>query len=268
MYLISKPMSRVWTPYYLYIECPVSNIITIHVLTIPDLYSPYPFCTPSLHLISRQYTLSETIWPVSTPSVKPLSTLHPSLHPMSRQCPNVFSPCLAFIQRYSPCSQRILHLYSTNPDRAPSLQHLYYPCQFSIQCHPTLIQSEYYINADVQSEYPLSYPCPVRLLHVLLMYSQYTISPAQIQSVHHLCWPCIVSTLSLLPMLSQYTFIYPSPVRIPPLLPMSSQYIISPAFVQLEYHVSYPCPVRLPHFLALSSQYTTNPVSTSPLLPT
>ena len=73
----------------------------------------------------------------------------------------------------------------------------------------------------------------------------------------------------LLPMSSQYTISTASPVSTPYHLPVSSQYIISAVFVQLEYHlnahiqsechISYLCFVGLLHVLLMSSQYIISP---------
>ena len=129
---------------------------------------------------------------------------------------------------------------------------------------------------------PLQCPGPVRIpfllsfsswitcsAHVstqflLSMSSQYTISPVHVQSVHKLAYPC-----------HQYTIFYPCPVRIPPLLPITTSqnstvpaHVISPAFFKSEYHLSIhvqsdtisptlvqsdnhifcPCPVSMPSF--------------------
>ena len=46
------------------------------------------------------------------------------------------------------------------------------------------------------------------------------------------------------------------PVRMLPLLDMSSQYTLAPAHIQSAHHFSYPCPVTMPTLLPKSSQYT------------
>ena len=125
--------------------------------------------------------------------------------------------------------RRLCHLYSTNPDRTPYLQHaLLLP-----------MSSQYTIStAHIQSEHHLSW---------LYMSSQYTISPVHVQSVHHLFCP--------------------SPLKTLPCLSMSYQYI-SPALVQSECHLRlspgssripsflhlYPCTVSTSPFLSMSNQ--------------
>ena len=129
--------------------------------------------------------------------------------------------------------------------------------------------------------------CSVTTLSVLFMPSQNTICPHyfqlvhHIQSVHHLyhqCsvsipymyWPCSVIIPFLLPMSFQYT-IYAAHVQleyhpycscpsgIPSALPMSCHYTICAAHVQSEYHLSCSCPVSTPLVPTLS-QYSIFPV--------
>ena len=101
---------------------------------------------------------------------------------MSREYPNVFSP---FQPLPIPIAhvQRVLHLYSTNPDRTPSLQH---------------------------------FPCPVRATSLLLPMSSKTNanSSADVLSVHHLS-PVLI--------LSEYHLSYPRPINVLSLLPIANQ---------------------------------------------
>ena len=129
-----------------------------------------------------------------------------SLHPISttRQYPNVFSPC-PVISICTAHVQRLCYLYSTTPDRTPSLQHLY--------C-PYLVSTSY-------------------ILHIS---SQNTISHAHILSVHHLFCPFPMRTLPLLAMSSQYI--------ISPALVQSGCHLKLSAHVASEYDLSYPCPLR------------------------
>ena len=87
--------------------------------------------------------------------------------------------------------------------------------------------------------------CLVSTPHLLLMSSQYTTSPAHVRSIDYLFYLCPVRIQPLLPITSQspsstanvqsVILSCPHLVRIPPL------------FIQLNYHLCYPCPVRI-HF--------------------
>ena len=99
------------------------------------------------------------------------------------------------------------------------------------------------------------------------MSSQYAIYPAHVQSIHYLSCPCPASTPWYLAFSCENSTFrasisiahiqsvpkcyrpchhyYPSLVSTPYLLPISSQYTISPVHVQLMHPLSYPCPVRV-----------------------
>ena len=104
--------------------------------------------------------------------------------------------------------------------------------------------------------------------HLRSTSNYYTITTALFQLRHHLPSPCPASTQSLLPIDCQNTTpACPLPVRIPHLLPISSQYIIPPALGKSEYHIFahfqseynllYICPIRIPHFLTMYGQNIT-----------
>ena len=98
--------------------------------------------------------------------------------------------------------------------------------------------------------------------------SQYTISTAHVPSVHHHSIPANIQAVHYIsfPCQSVHYLSYTCPivhclqscplripplqpllqVRITPLLPMSSQYIIFPAFVQPVHHLFCFYPVRIP----------------------
>ena len=104
-----------------YTPCPDS--------TPSPLYKPYQGCPAFLQCISRQYPIFKahvkSVLGLSTSQCSdctylysPNSVSTPSLKSIIRQCPNVFSPCLAFTHLYSPCSMStpsLQHTFRQNP---------------------------------------------------------------------------------------------------------------------------------------------------------
>ena len=196
-------MSSIQSVIYLYNPCPNRT----------HLYTPYPVCTQSLQLMSRQYIISKshlhsqylisTCNAQSIPNIYlPCPASNTSLKLMSTQYPNIFSLCQPIFTVHASRPSR-----STDPDQTPSLQHL-------------------------------NYTHLVGIPYILPISSQYTISPVYVQSVNHLS--------------------YLLPVSVPPLLPMSCQYTTSAAHGQSVHHLSFPYPFTIPPLLpkSKSSKYT------------
>ena len=104
-----------------------------------------------------------------------------------------------------------------------------------------------------QSEYHLSCPCPIRILHLFHMSSKYTTSQSKAPSCHHLSCPYARRIPPVLPLSHQYTF---SPVHTQcPIHLQSLQYFIAPVHVQSVHQLPYvpltnylpiPCPISTP----------------------
>ena len=116
--------------------------------------------------------------------------------------------------------ERARHLYSTNPDRTPPLQHMYYLCRDSST------------SINVLSVHHLSYLYPVSTPSLLLTSSQDTIYTPDVQSIYHLYSPCPDSTW----------LDSPYPVSNISLQPMPRQYPISMANTT-EVHLSLQCEI-------------------------
>ena len=105
----------------------------------------------------------------STPSLQPMSSLHPISTTNVQTVPNVFSPCSAS-SIFTTHGQRLCHLYSTPPDKTPYLQYFYCPAS-----------TPYLHHIYSQSTHHLSCLCPVSTQSLLSTSSQYTISSAHYQ---------------------------------------------------------------------------------------
>ena len=102
-----------------------------------------------------------------------------------------------------------------------------------------------------QSVHHLYCSCPVRILPLVPMPSQYTICILSMSSQYTICTTHIQSDDHLY---------CPYTVRIPHLLPMYGQYTISTAHVQSVHYMYCPCPVSKPSLLPMSHQNITFPV--------
>ena len=228
--------------FYLEMSCNSLYLISIaHIDIVPNF---------TAHVQSRTHLYSTCS--DSTPSLQPISSMHPPFYNQTDCTQNVFITCPT-LSIFTAHVQRWCYLYSTNTDRTPYLQHFYCPCLVSTPYLLPIYSQNPISHTYVQSVHHLSCPCPISTPSLLPITSENPTSPAHAMSIHLSCTCPEKYYLSL-------------PSHVPTLVLMYNWHItpsshvqsvtISPFYVQSVHHLPCPYPVRLPPLLLMPSSNT------------